>query len=107
MSPNQRRRLSVCNFSLCVFLREPPKHNAERLLKLIDGVYRFLPLGTIVNNRVLVVHGGISDTTDLDMIRSLDRGKYVSLLRPPLTNTANPGSEVIDKVEWKQVSTNH
>lgn len=51
------------------------KHNAERLLKLIEEVYRWLPLGTIVNNRVLVVHGGISDCTDLDLIRSLDRGK--------------------------------
>lgn len=73
------------------------QHNAERLLKHIEGVYRWLPLGTIVNNRVLVVHGGISDSTDLDLIRSLDRGKYVSLLRPP-------GTENIDKVEWKQVS---
>lgn len=53
----------------------PLQHNAERLLKLIDEVYRWLPLGTIVNNRVLVVHGGISDSTDLDLIRSLDRGK--------------------------------
>lgn len=51
------------------------QHNAERLLKLIEEVYRWLPLGTIVNNRVLVVHGGISDSTDLDLIKSLDRGK--------------------------------
>lgn len=51
------------------------QHNADRLLKLIEGVYRWLPLGTVVNNKVLVVHGGISDTTDLDLIRSLDRGK--------------------------------
>jgi serine/threonine-protein phosphatase with EF-hand domain len=42
-------------------------------------VYRWLPLGTIINNRVFVVHGGISDTTDLDMIRSLERDK-VSIL---------------------------
>lgn len=28
-----------------------------------------------MNNGVLVVHGGISDSTDLDLIRSLDRGK--------------------------------
>ncbi|XP_058465833.1 serine/threonine-protein phosphatase rdgC [Malaya genurostris] len=79
------------------------KHNAERLLKLIDEVYRWLPLGTIVNNRVLVVHGGISDSTDLDLIRSLDRGKYISLLRPPITESSAPGAEIIDKVEWKQV----
>lgn len=53
------------------------QHNAERLLKLIEEVYRWLPLGTIVNNRVLVVHGGVSDSTDLDLIRSLDRGKVI------------------------------
>lgn len=37
-------------------------------------------MGTIVNNRVLVVHGGISDSTDLDLIKSMDRSK-VSLRR--------------------------
>lgn len=51
------------------------QNNSEKLLKLIEGVYRWLPLGTIVNNKVLIVHGGISDTTDLDLIKSLDRGK--------------------------------
>ncbi|XP_017488665.1 PREDICTED: serine/threonine-protein phosphatase rdgC-like, partial [Rhagoletis zephyria] len=51
------------------------KRNAEKLMIMIEEVYRWLPLGTIVNNRVLIVHGGISDTTDLDMIKSIDRGK--------------------------------
>jgi hypothetical protein len=51
------------------------QHNAERLLRLIERVYRWLPLGTIVNNKVLVVHGGISDVTDLDWVRNLDRYK--------------------------------
>lgn len=44
-------------------------------MKLIEQVYRFLPLGTLVNNKVLVVHGGLSDTTDLELIKSLDRTK--------------------------------
>lgn len=79
------------------------RRNSEKLLKLIETVYRWLPLGTIVNNKVLIVHGGISDTTDLDLIKSLDRGKYVSLLRPPITESTAPGAELIDKVEWKQV----
>ncbi|KAG8240740.1 protein phosphatase, EF-hand calcium binding domain [Homalodisca vitripennis] len=81
------------------------KHNAERLLKLIEGVYRWLPLGTVVNNKVLIVHGGISDITDLDWVRSLDRQKYVSLLRPPVVpETSNAvATEAIDKMEWKQV----
>lgn len=55
--------------------QQQQQHNAERLLKLIEEIYRWLPLGTIVNNRVFVVHGGISDTTDLDLLKSLDRGK--------------------------------
>ncbi|XP_067004767.2 serine/threonine-protein phosphatase rdgC [Anabrus simplex] len=88
------------------FIREVKtkyKNNAERLLRLIEAVYRWLPLGTIVNNKVLVVHGGISDITDLDWVRSLDRHKYVSLLRPPVTESQAPGAELIDKMEWKQV----
>ncbi|XP_044254358.1 serine/threonine-protein phosphatase rdgC isoform X2 [Tribolium madens] len=88
------------------FIREMQskyRRNSEKLLKLIEGVYRWLPLGTIVNNKVLIVHGGISDTTDLDLIRSLDRGKYASLLRPPISDSSAPGAELIDKVEWKQV----
>jgi hypothetical protein len=32
-------------------------------------------LGTVVNNKVLVVHGGVSDTTDLDWVRNVDRQK--------------------------------
>ncbi|XP_055371813.1 serine/threonine-protein phosphatase rdgC isoform X5 [Condylostylus longicornis] len=79
------------------------KRNAEKLLKLIEEVYRWLPLGTIVNNRVLIVHGGISDTTDLDLIKSLDRGKYLSILRPPVTEGSQPGADIVDKVEWKQI----
>lgn len=70
---------------------------------MIEGVYRWLPLGTIVNNRVLVVHGGISDSTDLDLVKSLDRGKYASLLRPPIMDGSAPGVDMIDRVEWKQV----
>uniref|UniRef100_A0AAR5PRS6 Serine/threonine-protein phosphatase n=1 Tax=Dendroctonus ponderosae TaxID=77166 RepID=A0AAR5PRS6_DENPD len=88
------------------FIREVQskyRKNHERILKLFESVYRWLPLGTIVNNRVLIVHGGISDTTDLEMIRSLEREKYVSLLRPPLCDSSAPGADAINKVEWKQV----
>ena len=49
-------------------------------MKLIEEVYRWLPLGSIVNNRILIVHGGISNTTDLDLIKSLDRGKVCIVL---------------------------
>ncbi|RZF40750.1 hypothetical protein LSTR_LSTR011834 [Laodelphax striatellus] len=88
------------------FIREMKmkyKHNSERLLKQIDTVYRWLPLGTIVNGKVLVVHGGISDITDLEWIKRVDRSKYISLLRPPVQESGHVQNEVIDKIEWKQV----
>ncbi|KRF84893.1 serine/threonine-protein phosphatase rdgC isoform X1 [Drosophila virilis] len=72
--------------------------NHKRLLSLIDEVYRWLPLGSILNNRVLIVHGGFSDTTNLDLIKSIDRGKYVSILRPPLMD-----GEALEKAEWQQI----
>ncbi|XP_012155630.1 serine/threonine-protein phosphatase rdgC isoform X3 [Ceratitis capitata] len=85
------------------FIREVQqkyRRNSEKLMLMIEEVYRWLPLGSIVNNRVLIVHGGISNTTDLDMIRSIDRGKYVSILRPPIEMAGEDG---IDKTEWKQI----
>lgn len=44
-------------------------------MKLIEMVYEYLPLGTLVNNEVFIVHGGISDITNLDQIKKIDRRK--------------------------------
>ncbi|XP_014248731.1 serine/threonine-protein phosphatase rdgC isoform X3 [Cimex lectularius] len=88
------------------FIREVKlkyKHNAERLLKLIETVYRWLPLGTLVNNKVLIVHGGISDSTDIEWLKTIDRQKYLSLLRPPVIDGVVTTSENVNKLEWKQV----
>ncbi|CRK98102.1 CLUMA_CG011470, isoform A [Clunio marinus] len=75
------------------------RHNADKLLKLIDQVYRHLPLGTLINNKIFVVHGGISESTDLNLIASVRRSKYVSILRPP----TQPKDDSDSKIEWKQV----
>ena len=56
------------------------RHNADRLLKLIDQVFRHLPLGTLINNKIFVVHGGISETTDLNLIASVRRSKVRYIL---------------------------
>lgn len=81
------------------------RHNAERLLKLIDQVYRHLPLGTLINNKIFVVHGGISDSTDLDLLNSVRRSKYISILRPPISaDVLSMGTDSVNKLEWKQVS---
>lgn len=57
--------------------------HGKKILKLIQKIFSWLPLATVIDHKVLVVHGGISHTTDLDAIVKVDRHKYVSVLRPP------------------------
>lgn len=45
------------------------------ILYHLRDVFSWLPLATVVNNKVLIVHGGISDTTDLDSLNLLERNK--------------------------------
>lgn len=92
-------------------------------------MFSWLPLATIVDSKVLIVHGGVSDTTDLVYLDNIERHKvqshtdtgfsrlghmtltllarcyaycvqYVSALRPPMGDN----EELIDVSEWQQVS---
>ncbi|ETE62913.1 Serine/threonine-protein phosphatase with EF-hands 2, partial [Ophiophagus hannah] len=56
------------------------------ILHLLEDVYSWLPLATIIDNQVLILHGGISDTTDLNFLNSFHRNKLKSLLRPVKSN---------------------
>ncbi|XP_034048598.1 serine/threonine-protein phosphatase with EF-hands 2-like isoform X2 [Thalassophryne amazonica] len=60
--------------------------HGKKILKLLQKIFSWLPLATVIDQKVLIVHGGISDTTDLDTITKVDRHKYVSALRPPMQN---------------------
>ncbi|XP_073333657.1 serine/threonine-protein phosphatase with EF-hands 2-like [Pagrus major] len=69
--------------------------HGKKILKLLQKIFSWLPLATVIDHKVLIVHGGISDTTDLDTIARVDRHKYVSALRPPKpTHHAVNGSKV-------------
>uniref|UniRef100_A0A8C4F8R5 Serine/threonine-protein phosphatase with EF-hands n=1 Tax=Dicentrarchus labrax TaxID=13489 RepID=A0A8C4F8R5_DICLA len=57
--------------------------HGKKILKLLQKIFSWLPLATVIDHKVLIVHGGISDTTDLNTIARVDRHKYVSVLRPP------------------------
>ncbi|XP_040388463.1 serine/threonine-protein phosphatase with EF-hands 1 isoform X1 [Cygnus olor] len=59
------------------------KVHGKVILYLLQDVFSWLPLATIINKKVLIVHGGISNTTDLDFLNLLERNKLKSLMRPP------------------------
>ncbi|KAL5012088.1 hypothetical protein ScPMuIL_010639, partial [Solemya velum] len=80
---------------------------SNKIMRLFEDVFSWLPVATIIDDKILVVHGGIADTTDLDLVKKIDRHKYLSTLHPPkglgsMTNLKdyvdNP-----DMKEWKQM----
>ncbi|KAM4795691.1 serine/threonine-protein phosphatase with EF-hands 1 [Rhinophrynus dorsalis] len=65
------------------------KIHGRKILLLLEDIYSRLPLATIVDSKILILHGGISDTTDLDFLTSIDRCKYKSALRSPKLSSEN------------------
>lgn len=49
--------------------------HGKKILKLLQKIFSWLPLATVIDHKVLIAHGGISDTTDLDTIARMDRHK--------------------------------
>ncbi|XP_068122442.1 serine/threonine-protein phosphatase with EF-hands 1-like [Hyperolius riggenbachi] len=63
------------------------KIHAPKILTILEDIYSQLPLATIIDSKVLILHGGIADTTDLDFLSSIERTKYKSALRAPQTGS--------------------
>ncbi|XP_045554276.1 serine/threonine-protein phosphatase with EF-hands 1 isoform X1 [Salmo salar] len=59
------------------------KTHGRDILLLVQDVFSLLPIATVIDNKVLIVHGGISDMTDLDFLSSIERHKVKSALRLP------------------------
>ncbi|XP_067116777.1 serine/threonine-protein phosphatase with EF-hands 1 [Osmerus mordax] len=59
------------------------KSHGSEILQLLQDIFSLLPIATVIDNKVLIVHGGISDTTDLDFLRTIERHKVKSALRLP------------------------
>ncbi|KAF3825098.1 hypothetical protein GH733_005732, partial [Mirounga leonina] len=55
--------------------------HGKKILKILQDVFCWLPLATLVDEKVLILHGGVSDMTDLELLAKLDRHKIVSTLR--------------------------
>uniref|UniRef100_A0A0N5CQ86 Serine/threonine-protein phosphatase n=1 Tax=Thelazia callipaeda TaxID=103827 RepID=A0A0N5CQ86_THECL len=78
------------------------KDSSSALLKLLEDVFSWLPLATVIDNKIFVTHGGISKDTNLDDLSSLPRHRYRSVLRPPLFSKVGK-SKSEDSKEWKQL----
>ncbi|XP_032079929.1 serine/threonine-protein phosphatase with EF-hands 2 isoform X2 [Thamnophis elegans] len=63
------------------------KDHANKLLAVIKNVFSSMPLATVVDRKVLIVHGGISDKTDLDRLAKVERCKILSVLAPKRRKT--------------------
>ena len=57
------------------------KVKASILLRAFAAIFSALPLACIINNKVLVMHGGLGEGTDLRMLSGAKRQSYVSILR--------------------------
>ncbi|XP_074247844.1 serine/threonine-protein phosphatase with EF-hands 1 [Saimiri boliviensis] len=103
------------------------KVHGKKILQTLEELYTWLPIGTIIDNEILVVHGGISETTDLNLLHRVERNKMKSVLMPPkeinkdCNNDSKPSkvgvtisahgrikasgcpSEHLPKHEWEQV----
>ncbi|TRY65175.1 hypothetical protein DNTS_009416 [Danionella cerebrum] len=66
--------------------------HGKLILQLLQKIFRWLPLATIIDQKVLILHGGVSDRTDLQLISSLQRHRFASALRP-LEKREAPGTE--------------
>lgn len=52
--------------------------HGKRILKLLQKIFSYLPLATVIDQKVLILHGGISDSTDLSVLARVDRHKVSS-----------------------------
>lgn len=55
-------------------LYDPQTHGCE-ILQLFQDVFSLLPIATIIDGKILIVHGGISDQTDLEFLNTIERHK--------------------------------
>lgn len=63
--------VTAATYPDCLFLQD---HSAK-VMKLFEDIFGWLPLATVVNKKILVTHGGISNITDLSIIEKIDRHK--------------------------------
>uniref|UniRef100_A0A0R3X9V6 Serine/threonine-protein phosphatase n=1 Tax=Hydatigena taeniaeformis TaxID=6205 RepID=A0A0R3X9V6_HYDTA len=70
----------------------------KKILKQTELLFCNIPLCTILDDVILVCHGGISRTTDFTKVTKLDRKMFSSVLQPSLD-----GENAVSIDDWRQV----
>lgn len=78
--------VKLIHFLLCDCVQT---HGRE-ILQLFQDVFSLLPVATVIDGKILIVHGGISDQTDLDALSSIERHKVSKNKQP--TSILHPDS---------------
>nr|KAF6492819.1 protein phosphatase with EF-hand domain 1 [Molossus molossus] len=52
----------------------------KKILQVLEDVFSWLPLGTIIDDEILILHGGISESTDLGLLHHVERNKVIDIL---------------------------
>jgi len=56
--------------------------HGREILQQFKDVFSLLPVATVIDGKILIVHGGISDQTDLDFLSTIERHKVVMCSQP-------------------------
>ncbi|ULT98533.1 hypothetical protein L5515_003007 [Caenorhabditis briggsae] len=76
------------------------------ITRLLEDVFSWLPIATIVDKDIFVVHGGISDQTEVSKLDKIPRHRFQSVLRPPVNkgmDSAEKENQAVSVDEWKQM----
>uniref|UniRef100_A0A8C4IAA3 Serine/threonine-protein phosphatase n=1 Tax=Dicentrarchus labrax TaxID=13489 RepID=A0A8C4IAA3_DICLA len=85
------------------------KTHGREILQLFQDVFSLLPVATVIDGKILIVHGGISDQTDLDFLSTIERHKVSGskhVLQVPFLDSLSsvpPPSPPQHEREWKQI----
>lgn len=65
--------------------------HGREILQLFQDVFSLLPVATVIDGKILIVHGGISDQTDLDFLSTIERHKVSGNRQPTLASSWSAG----------------
>ncbi|XP_068172636.1 serine/threonine-protein phosphatase with EF-hands 1 isoform X2 [Antennarius striatus] len=82
------------------------KRHGYEILQLFQDVFSLLPIATVIDGKILIVHGGISDQTDLDYLNTIERCKVKSALRFPRSSLEQPNISQSSSQVTRMRSTN-